>query len=163
MRGRGSIPAVTILIILILIGLGIAYGLTHADISALPQPGRLETTAMTKARDWLIGRAARAVVRPAIADGADAVSKGKALYGMECDSCHGQDGRHPAPIGQSMYPRVPDLGSPEVQRLANRQLFWVVKNGIRLSGMPGFARINTDVENWQLVYFVRSLGQPGKP
>ncbi len=161
MRGRASLTAIAIVLLLIL--LGVAYGLMHADISALPRPGRLETSAMTKARDWLIRRAARTVARPPIDDNADAVSKGKALYGMECDSCHGQDGRHPSPIGHSMYPRVPDLGSPPVERLSSQQLFWVVKNGIRLSGMPGFARINSDKENWELVYFVRSLAQPAKP
>jgi mono/diheme cytochrome c family protein len=58
-----------------------------------------------------------------------------------------------------MYPRVVDLGSPEVQSLSNRELFWIIKHGIRLSGMPGFGRINTDQEIWQLTYYVRSLGK----
>jgi mono/diheme cytochrome c family protein len=79
---------------------------------------------------------------------------------MDCASCHGQDGHKPTPIGQSVYPRVPDLGSPMVQKLQDRELFWVIKNGIRFSGMPGFARIDTDQEIWQLTYYVRSLAKP---
>ncbi len=66
----------------------------------------------------------------------------------------------PTPIGKSMYPRAPDLGSRLVQHLTDRQLFWVVKNGVRLSGMPGFGNIDTDEEIWQLTYYVRSVGKP---
>ncbi len=60
-----------------------------------------------------------------------------------------------------MYPRVPDLSAPEVQELSDAKIFWVIKNGIRLSGMPGFADINSDEQIWQMTYFVRSLG--GQP
>ena len=61
-----------------------------------------------------------------------------------------------------MYPRVLDLGSPEVQEMSDRELFWVIKNGIRLSGMPGFAKIESDEQIWKLAYYVRSLGKQPK-
>ena len=61
-----------------------------------------------------------------------------------------------------MYPRVLDLGSPEVQRLSNPELFWVIKNGIRFSGMPGFGNTLSDDEIWQATYYVRSLGTAAK-
>ncbi len=145
-----------------LILIALAYGLTQASISALPAPGSLETGLATSIRDWLIARAARTIPQPGLPDNATTVSKGKTLYGMGCASCHGQDARAPTPIGRSMYPRVPDLGSTRVQSLSDQELFWVIKNGIRLSGMPGFARINTDNQIWQLVYYVRSIGKPAK-
>lgn len=75
---------------------------------------------------------------------------------------HGQDGRKPTPIGESMYPRVPNLSCAAVQRMSDRELFWVVKNGIRLSGMPGFGNLDSDQELWQMTYYVRSLGAPVK-
>lgn len=56
-----------------------------------------------------------------------------------------------------MYPRAPDLGSPEVQKLSNPELFWVIRNGIRLSGMPGFGNVLSNDEIWQATYYVRSL------
>jgi len=58
-----------------------------------------------------------------------------------------------------MYPRVLDLGAPEVQRMTDRELFWIIKNGIRLSGMPGFAKILSDEQIWQATSYVRSLGK----
>jgi mono/diheme cytochrome c family protein len=158
MGGKRPIAAIAIILALILIGVG--YGLTHANISALPDPGFLETSIATKVKDWLTARSAQAVARPSIQDDAAAVSKGKALYGMQCAPCHGQGGHNPTPIGQAMYPRAPDLGSGVVQNLSDRELFWTVKNGVRLTGMPGFARLDTDREIWQLVFFIRSLRTP---
>ena len=56
-----------------------------------------------------------------------------------------------------MYPRAADLTSPGVQWYSDRELFWIVKNGIRLSGMPGFGRVEPDEHIWNLVHFVRTL------
>ena len=129
----------------------------------MPEPGAFETSIATKVKDWYISRAARNRLPPAPARDAASIAAGGALFGMDCASCHGQDGRTPTPIGKWMYPRVLNLGSPAVQRMSDRELFWVIKNGIRLSGMPGFAHINNDEEIWQLTYYVRSLGTQIKP
>lgn len=147
-----------ICVIVILLVLIAGYCMTHASISALPNPGPIEISLAMKTKDWYIARAARAELPPQPANDADSISKGEALFGMECVSCHGQDGHTPTAIGRSMYPRVLDLGSAEVQDMSDRELFWIVKNGVRLSGMPGFARINSDQEIWHLAHFVRSLG-----
>ncbi len=82
---------------------------------------------------------------------------------MGCATCHGQNGRKPTLISQSMYPRVLDLGSPEVQEMSDRELFWATKNDIRLSGMPGFAKVESDEQIWELEFYVRSLGKEPKP
>lgn len=137
--------------------------LLHINISALPEPGKLETAVATKAKDWYIRRAACHSVPTPPQSSAAMVSTGEILFGMGCATCHGQDGRKPTPIGQSMYPRVLDLSSPAVQRMSDIELFWVIKNGIRLSGMPGFGRIQSDEQIWELTYYVRSQGSRTKP
>ena len=149
-------------LIIVLIVIAATYGVMHINISALPEPGAFETSIAMKVKDWFIGRAASGSLPPAPIHNASSISAGETLYGMACASCHGQNGRKVAPIGNSMYPRVPDLGSQEVQEMSDRELFWVIKHGIRLSGMPGFARINSDEEIWQLTYYVRSLGASTK-
>lgn len=143
-------------IVVAIVVAAVIFGLTHFSLSALPEPGRFETAMATKAKSWYISRAAHDLPA-APANNAASIAAGNALFGMDCASCHGQDGRKPTPIGKSMYPRAVDLSSPEVQRMSDREIFWVIKNGIRLSGMPGFARINSDQEIWQLAYYVRSL------
>ena len=156
----GRLVAVVIIALIIVGG---AYELMHVNISALPEPGAVETAFATKAKDWYISRAARYSTPTPPPSSAAMVSTGKTLFDMGCANCHGKDGRKPTPIGQSMYPRVLDLSSPVVQRMSDRELFWIIKNGIRLSGMPGFGRIQSDVQIWKLTYYVRSLGNRSKP
>jgi mono/diheme cytochrome c family protein len=47
-----------------------------------------------------------------------------------------------------------------VQQYSDPELFWIVKNGIRLSGMPGFGKVESDEHIWDLVRYLRTL--PGK-
>lgn len=151
---KGWLAAVIILVIIVVI----VFGLTRVNISALPEPGAFETSMAMETKDWYISRATHGPLPPAPAKDVASIAPGGALYGMDCASCHGKDRRTPAPIGKNMYPRVLSLGSTEVQQMTDRELFWVINNGSRLSGMPGFARINNDKEIWQLTYYVRSLG-----
>jgi mono/diheme cytochrome c family protein len=61
-----------------------------------------------------------------------------------------------------MYPRCPDLEAPQVQRLSDPELFWVIENGIRFSGMPGFGNTLSGDEIWQATYYVWSFRATAK-
>jgi mono/diheme cytochrome c family protein len=159
MRHKGWLIGVIPLAVIIVIAV---YGVTHMSIGALSEPGSLEVRLASWAREWFIRRGARSPLPPAPANDAASLSIGSALFGMACATCHGQDGRTPTPLGRSMYPRAPDLGTADVQDMSDAELFWVIKNGIRLSGMPGFAGINSDDQIWQLAYFVRNIGKQSK-
>jgi plastocyanin len=62
-----------------------------------------------------------------------------------------------------MYPPVPDLASPAVQRLSDGALFAVIQHGVRWTGMPAFASTHSDDEVWRLVSFVRHVPQAAPP
>ncbi len=79
------------------------------------------------------------------------------VFGTDCSMCHGPDGHTPTDSGRWMYPRASDLTSFTVQRYSDRELFWIVKNGIRLSGMPAFGKVESDEHIWNLVHYVRTL------
>ena len=81
---------------------------------------------------------------------------------IACVMCHGEDGRTPTQIGLSLYPPTPSLSAPEVQQYTDPELFWVVKNGIRLTGMPGFGRFYSDQQIWHLVRYIRTLNPSPK-
>ena len=150
--------------ILVLLILALAFIVaSQINLSALPEPGSFETRMATASKRWMIGRAARKATPPEPPTTAASKENGDTLYGMDCDSCHGKDGRHPTETGRWMYPRVVDLGSPEVQGWSDAELFWIVKNGVRFSGMPAFGKVQTDKEIWDLVHYVRSLGAPPAP
>src|SRR5712691_10146255 len=85
------------------------------------------------------------------------------LFGTECAACHGLDGHTPTDAGRWMYPRAADLTSHDAQLYSDRELFWIVKNGIRLSGMPAFGKVETDEHIWNLAQFVRTLRDSTNP
>jgi len=146
--------AIALVVLLLIVG---AVAVFEFNLSALPEPGTTETYLATKAKRFLIRRASRAAIPPSPADLQTSVKEGDKLFGTECSECHGESGRKPTDAGRWMYPRAADLGSAGVQRYSDRELFWIVKNGVRLSGMPAFGRVESDEHIWNLVHFVRTL------
>lgn len=145
---------------LILVAVVIAVALMRFNLAALPDPGRLETRVANRARRFLIRRASRQGIPPAPKDRKAGTAKGETLYGLDCGMCHGRDGRGQTDMGRWMYPRAPDLTAQDAQNYSDAELFWIIRNGIRLSGMPAFGKVETDDHIWNLVDYVRSL--PGQ-
>ena len=133
-----------------------------ASLSALSDPGPVETSVATAAQRWLVSRSARGPLPPAPPNDAASIANGQMQFGARCAFCHGQDGRSPTDVGRALYPRTLNLSLPAVQGYSDAELFVVIKDGIRLTGMPGFGRIHSDEEIWHLVHYVRNLGAPPK-
>ena len=149
-----------ILILLIALVLGatvVIAGFYQISIDALQEPGHLETVLATRAKHILVHRSSRDGIPPAPTNLQASIEEGDKLFGTECAACHGLEGNKPTDAGRWMYPRAADLTSPEVQQYSDRELFWIVKNGIRLSGMPAFGKVEPDEHIWNLANYVRSL------
>jgi mono/diheme cytochrome c family protein len=84
------------------------------------------------------------------------IASGKSIYDMDCASCHGADAHTPTAVGQGMLPRTVALDSAEVQSYSDRELFSIIREGIRFTGMPGFARAETNEQMWYVVDYLRS-------
>jgi cytochrome c553 len=153
-----------LLVVVVLALLLLVVGFYQISIDALQEPGRLETILATQAKHLLIQRSSRrGNISPAPVDLTASIETGNKLFGTECAQCHGLDGRTPTDAGRWMYPRAPDLASAEVQQYSDRELFWIVKNGIRLSGMPAFGKVESDEHIWNLSHYVRSLHTSATP
>lgn len=135
----------------------IAVAASRFSLSALPEPGQAETWLATGTKHYLVRRHSRSGVPPAPADRQAAISEGERLFGTECAACHGMSGRNPTDSGRWMYPRAADLTSPDAQSYSDEELFWIIQNGIRLSGMPAFGRVESDEHIWDLVWYLRTL------
>jgi mono/diheme cytochrome c family protein len=85
------------------------------------------------------------------------VRQGAHLYATHCVVCHGAPGVAPAGIGMSMQPVPGPLVDADKWR--ERELYWIVRHGIRMSGMPAWEYRLSDAEIWQVVAFVRRLPQ----
>ncbi len=77
-------------------------------------------------------------------------------YNEMCIYCHGAPGKEASDIGQGLHPEPPDL-TKTPQRWNNAELFWIVKNGIKMTGMPAFGPTHDDDTVWNIVGFVRKL------
>src|SRR5215471_7648508 len=160
MRSR----AVWAIVVLVVVA-AIAVLLMGFNVAALPEPGRRETAVSNKARRLLIRGARRreAPRSPVDKDKKASVDSGGTLYGQDCGMCHGSDGRGQTQLGRWMYPRAADLTSADVQSYSDQELFWIVQNGIRLTGMPGFGKVESEEHIWNLVDYVRTLPQASEP
>jgi mono/diheme cytochrome c family protein len=128
------------------------------NLSAMPEPTRFEARIATMGKRWIVSRSAREHPVPEPSSGPSSLDSGGMTFNGDCAFCHGQDGKTPTDVGKAMYPRVPDLSSPEVQRWSDAELFWIIRNGNRFTGMGAFGKTLTDDQIWDLVHYVRSLG-----
>ena len=75
-----------------------------------------------------------------------------------CRLCHGAPGYQREEFAEGLYPKPPFLGSHEVQREnEDGELYWIVKNGLKMTGMPSFGKTHTEEQLWGIVAFLRRL------
>ena len=147
----------TVWTILVLVVVLIVIALMRFNLTALKEPGRLETSVANWGTHVLVRRASRHGIPPRPEDTKASVASGNTLYSSECGLCHGSDGRTASPMGRWMYPRAADLTSEQVQSFSDQELFWIIQNGIRYTGMPAFGKVESGDHIWNLVDYVRTL------
>jgi mono/diheme cytochrome c family protein len=152
-----------ILIALALAAVAVIVGLNQIRLDALQEPGKVETFLATVVKQFVVSRSSREEIPPPPSNLQESIAEGDKLYATDCSMCHGSDGHTPSDSGRWMYPRAADLTSPVVQRYSDRELFWIVKNGIRLSGMPAFGRVESDEHIWNLVNYLRTIQGSAQP
>ena len=153
----------TLSVIFALVVAGTLLAISQFSLSAIPEPGNMETYLAATARHALVRRSSREAIPQAPSNLRASIEKGDKLFGTECAACHGLDGHNPTDAGRWMYPRAADLTSRDMQLYSDRELFWIVRNGIRLSGMPAFGKVETDEHIWNLAQFVRTLRDSTNP
>jgi mono/diheme cytochrome c family protein len=91
---------------------------------------------------------------------ADATAKGKEKFDQLCFVCHGSDGRGDGVAVQSLDVDPADFGSDKVQDQADGELFWKMTTGRGM--MVSYKELLTEEQRWQLVNYVRVLGEDAK-
>jgi mono/diheme cytochrome c family protein len=106
----------------------------------------------------MIPSAARERPNP-VPSGAEAVEAGLEHFADHCAVCHANDGSGRVEIGENLYPRAPDMRNDETQSLTDGALFYIIEEGVRLTGMPGWktGTPEGERESWRLVHFIRHL------
>ncbi len=84
------------------------------------------------------------------------IAEGFDHYNDMCVTCHGAPGIDRSEAGQGLYPQPPDL-MKSAKELPSQNLFWVIKNGVKSTGMPGFAKTHSDSKIWAMVAFLEKM------
>lgn len=136
---------------------GAAHFALHG-VSSRPEPSALEVRVARTARHLLVPAAARAASNPIVRT-PEVLSSGRAHFADHCATCHGNDGKGQTNYGRKLSPRAPDMTLLATQSLSDGELFWIIENGVRLTGMPGFGDEDpsNDAQSWHLVHFIRRL------
>jgi mono/diheme cytochrome c family protein len=127
-------------------------------ISARAEPGRLETAVARTMRRLAIPSGERDRRSP-LAATPDVIAAGMKHYADHCAACHANDGSGATDMGRGLYPKAPDMRLEATQALTDGELFSIIQNGIRLTGMPawGSGRPEDAEQTWHLVHFIREL------
>ena len=145
----------------IMVGIGAAaffFG-GYYSVAGTAEDPAVVTWALTRVRTELINRHAQDQPPASINinDLASVQAGAKAFAEYGCATCHGAPGVQWAKFSEGLHPDPPDL-KHVVDQLSPAQLFWVVKNGINMTGMPSFEQAGAkDNEIWLIVAFLKKL------
>jgi mono/diheme cytochrome c family protein len=125
--------------------------------SARQQPSGMETLVARATRRMAIPAGAKEKKNP-FTSTADILTDARRHFADHCALCHANNGSGKTEIGQNLYPKVPDMRLPTTQKLTDGEIYYVIHNGIRLTGMPAWGAGHDD-DSWKLVHFIRHLPQ----
>ena len=160
MRTVAHIVLAALLVVAAMMAAGGAYVMS-TGLKAQPEPGAMETRVARTIRSFAIPRTAKARSNP-VGTSAEQLKAGLEHFARYCAMCHDNDGSgQRAAIGRGLFPKPPDMRAAATQRLTDGEIFYVIENGIRFTGMPAFGTGKPDPAGeklaWQLVRFIRHL------
>jgi len=155
---RGSRLLVGLVLLVLAVAGGALGHIVVRGVSARDEPTFVEAFMARRMRSLAIPRDLRARGNP-VSLIPEALSSARAHFADHCASCHGNDGKGQTTLGRNMYPKAPDMTMPETQHLSDGELFAIIENGVRLTGMPawGSPGPEDDNETWELVHYIRHL------
>lgn len=156
MRGVVRTLLLVVVVVGVLAGAAI-YSFARKGLSTRVEPSWIEERAALAMRRLATPASVRQQRNPIAATPA-VVEEALAHFADHCASCHGNNGSGTS-MGRSFYPPAPDMRGERTQRLTDGELFSIIENGIRLTGMPAWGNGTPEGEtsSWGLVHFIRRL------
>jgi len=147
---------VLFLIVLLLVAgtLGFAYSGFYNVAATAKDPVWLNWLLITTRIHSITSRANH-VVPPPTANPAQILA-GMQSYKEMCTICHAEPGESPSPLAQGLNPMPPDL-SLSSKQMSAQEMFWIIKHGIKMTGMPAWGPTHTDDQLWEIVAFLQKL------
>jgi Cytochrome C oxidase, cbb3-type, subunit III len=129
------------------------YQFFTTGFSAKIEPYALEVLMARQIRHLAIPSEKRNAQNP-IPLSLDVIKESLTHFADHCALCHANDGSGQTPIGKNVNPKALDLRLPEIQSMADGEIFWVIHNGIRFTAMPAWGGndLDKDLDSWKLVH-----------
>jgi mono/diheme cytochrome c family protein len=149
--------AVLVVILAALAGvISFVIWIRNHGFSARENPSWIETVLARNARKIATPAGAKELKNPQQVTDASA-AEAREHFLEHCSVCHGATGRGDTLYGRNLYPKVPDLTQADTQQLTDGELFYIISNGVRFTGMPAFGGEDSPESIWELVSFIRRL------
>jgi mono/diheme cytochrome c family protein len=152
---RGPIILSVAIVVLCLAAI-LATAILHDGLSSHATPTNLEAILARHARHLAIPFRARETPNP-LKPSTESLREARIHFADHCAVCHGNDGGGITLMGEGLYPKPPDLRLAETQKLSDGEMFWIIENGVRFTGMPAFSGHGPSDDTWKLVSFIRHL------
>jgi mono/diheme cytochrome c family protein len=147
-----------IILVVIVVGVAIAgWSMMSRGFSAQMSPSGIESFIAPRMRNLAIPRKARDAKNP-IADNPEVFSEATAHFADHCAICHSADGSGETHMGKGLFPKPPDLRENKTQDLTDGEIYYIIENGVRYTGMPAFGQSDDsgrDEDTWKLVRLIR--------
>ena len=124
------------------------------DVTAATPHIRLVGWALHQVYQSSMERDSAGIEAPADLETAANVQSGAQLYSENCAICHSAPGTSLSPIGRGIYPSAPILLAITRKNHPN-QMFWIIKNGIKMTGMADFGKTLTNQQIWDIAAFLQ--------
>ncbi len=137
---------------------GVMFWLQGRGVSARAKPSWIEERAAVFMRGWMTPSTYKGLQNP-VSNTQENFLAAREHFADHCASCHSNDGSGNTEMGRNLYPKAPDMRLPRTQNLGDGELFYIIENGVMLTGMPGWSSGTPEGEtsSWQLVHFIRRL------
>ena len=147
-----------VLILIVLAGAGAAawlVGFGHYDVAGNTPHTKPVYTLLQLTKEQSVRRQARHLAVPPLQDAA-LQARGAACFRALCVQCHGAPGVAPEPIGLAMQP-LPGSLADAPRHWSAAEIYWITRNGIKMTGMPAWQHRLHDNDLWAVVAFVQQL------
>lgn len=142
------------IVLVLLLAAGFVYAGVY-NVAADEPHTRPVYALLDAARDRSIAVRATGVTVPSDLNTPARIRSGAGLYAEMCQGCHLGPGIAPTEMAQGLYPQAPHLAAGTDMTPAEE--FWIIKHGVKMSGMPAWGKTHPDVLMWNMVAFLRQL------
>jgi len=145
-----------IVVLVLVAGLWIS-GLVPHCCGARQAPSSIESALARRLHSFSMPSDARPSKNP-FASSPDILREASRHFADHCATCHANDGRGNTEMGRNLYPPAPDMRLARTQQLTDGELYYIIRNGVRWTGMPAWGEPGgDDADSWKLVLFIRHL------